>query len=299
MTRAQIAALALAKLDEISPYDTSDVIPSAALADKLMDESAKTMLRSVPLHLVKPKNLTILSPNHVYDNTTGVGHIVLPTDYLRLYSFKLTEWSRSISVAITEQHPLFNLQKSRITRGKPNKPVCVLRHAMTTLPLTVGTLNQDPVIWEDDTENGYLYLGYSAIVPNAELLENMVIKRIDTENNTIYYAEGNLTFDKVWDDRATYDYTPLTTDAEDEDAPTLGMILEYYSSNVTASNTLPDIDTALYVATEKPEDLNNTLSDLLTWFLAYDISVSMGEVNRINLIKTKISEITQSAMLTP
>jgi len=299
MTRAEIAQLALAKLDEISPYDTSDVIPAASLADKLMDESAKTMLRSVPLHIVRPKNLTILPPNYVYDNTTGVGHIVLPSDYLRLYSFKLTEWSRSVSTAITEQHPLFNLQKSRITRGKPNKPVCVLRHAMTTLPLTVGSLNQDPVVWDDDTVNDFLYIGYSAVVVGAEALENMVIKRIDSTNGTIYYAEGNLTFDKIWADRATYTYTPLITDAEDEDAPTLGMILEFYSSNITTPNTMPGVDSALYVASEKPEDLNNTLSDLLTWYLAYDISVSIGDVERINLIKAKITEINQSAMLTP
>ena len=63
----------------------------------------------------------------------GSGFIHLPDDFLRLVSFQMSDWSRAISIAISEDHPLYARQSSRFAgiRGCPQNPVV----AITTQPI--------------------------------------------------------------------------------------------------------------------------------------------------------------------
>ena len=58
----------------------------------------------------------------------GSGYMHLPDDFLRLVSFKMSDWSRSVSTAITDEDPLYDRQSSRFAgiRGCPQKPVVAI-----------------------------------------------------------------------------------------------------------------------------------------------------------------------------
>ena len=63
---------------------------------------------------------------NLFDNGDGTGYVTLPIDFLRLQSFKMTDWDKEVSEAITPQHPLFIRQSNTYTRGGKSKPVCVI-----------------------------------------------------------------------------------------------------------------------------------------------------------------------------
>ncbi len=118
------------KLDEIVPEgegikyeldsepNTSD--PFDIYIDNLLDESAKNVLLDAPLE--------ILNSVHCANAAVGsdnVGYVVIPDDFLRLVSFKMAEWEREVTKAITASNPKYKLQKNKFTRGGVSKPVVV------------------------------------------------------------------------------------------------------------------------------------------------------------------------------
>jgi len=126
MTRAEIIELVKARIDELSPFDDTSLVPSINLIDKVLDDSAKTILLALPLHLLTPKAFTgTITP------TGNTGHIVLDTDFLRLHSFKMTEWNTEVTQAITPSNPKYALQKYPVTMGGVNKPVVVIKSDST------------------------------------------------------------------------------------------------------------------------------------------------------------------------
>lgn len=122
MTRDQIKEVVKQKLDEVSQFDAYQ-IDSVAFIESFLDSAAEKVLLNLPLHLIPPDDFSSQNQNARSD---GSGYVALPSDFLRLSSFKMTEWDRPVSHPISQEHPLYNLQKNNVTRGKPSKPVCVL-----------------------------------------------------------------------------------------------------------------------------------------------------------------------------
>lgn len=58
----------------------------------------------------------------------GSGYIVLPSEFMRLISFKMSDWVRGVTVAIDDTHPKYALQGSRFggIRGCPQNPVVAI-----------------------------------------------------------------------------------------------------------------------------------------------------------------------------
>ncbi len=58
----------------------------------------------------------------------GAGYVMLPPDFLRLVSFRMSDWSVSVTSAVAPDSPLFRLQSlpCRGVRGQPSRPVCRL-----------------------------------------------------------------------------------------------------------------------------------------------------------------------------
>lgn len=58
----------------------------------------------------------------------GPGWTILPNDFNRLISFKMSDWERPVYSAILPNDPLYALQKSRFAgvRGNTQKPVCTI-----------------------------------------------------------------------------------------------------------------------------------------------------------------------------
>lgn len=127
MTRDEIKAVVKHKLDEVSQFDTYQ-IDSVEFIENFMDAAAVKVLLTVPLHLIPPDDFSTQNQNARSD---GSGYIALPSDFLRLTSFKMTEWDRPVVKAISQEHPIYNLQKNTISRGKPSKPVAVIRYLLS------------------------------------------------------------------------------------------------------------------------------------------------------------------------
>ncbi len=66
----------------------------------------------------------------IYWEEKHSGHVLLPDDFMRLVSFKMSDWERACHYALDEDSPRYVLQSSRYLgiRGTAQKPVCVLVH---------------------------------------------------------------------------------------------------------------------------------------------------------------------------
>lgn len=58
----------------------------------------------------------------------GAGSIHLPDDFMRLVTFQMSDWSRAVTIPITEDDPLYARQHSRYPgiRGNPQNPVVAI-----------------------------------------------------------------------------------------------------------------------------------------------------------------------------
>lgn len=66
--------------------------------------------------------------DNVFMNADGSGFVVLPDDFMRLVSFRMSDWRRTLFDAISETDPRYSLQSSKWKgiRGNPEKPVCAI-----------------------------------------------------------------------------------------------------------------------------------------------------------------------------
>lgn len=60
----------------------------------------------------------------------GAGKINLPNDFLRLVTFRMSDWYRAVTEPITEDSPIYAMQSSRYAgvRGNPERPVVAIVH---------------------------------------------------------------------------------------------------------------------------------------------------------------------------
>lgn len=123
MTRADIILKVKARMDELSPFLVEELNPSIDLVEELLDESTISLLLFLPLYLLQPEVFVTTS----LVETGRTGYIDLPTDFLRLYSFKMDGWDTEVIEAIGTQHPRYKLQKHSVTMGGVNKPVVVIK----------------------------------------------------------------------------------------------------------------------------------------------------------------------------
>ena len=60
-----------------------------------------------------------------YDAYTG--YVPLPADFLKLVSFKMENWVKAVTVAISENDPRYMKQGNIYVRGSHTKPVAIFR----------------------------------------------------------------------------------------------------------------------------------------------------------------------------
>lgn len=58
----------------------------------------------------------------------GSGRVILPKDFLRLITFKMSDWSHAVNTPISEDDPLYLVQTSKFkgVKGTPEMPVVAL-----------------------------------------------------------------------------------------------------------------------------------------------------------------------------
>jgi hypothetical protein len=134
--RLTLIDLVKAKLDEIIPavslsLDEDEAIedPYSLLINSFLDESAKRVLLSAPAHVLVPTPGTVEATQDVTDNK--IGYIILPDNFLRAISLRMSEWKRDVTEFMTQSDKRYRLQQNKYTRGGTAKPVAVLGHKKT------------------------------------------------------------------------------------------------------------------------------------------------------------------------
>ena len=76
----------------------------------------------------------------------GSGHVNLPDDFMRLISFEMSDWDYPVTVAITEDNPIYPMQASRYggVRGNPQRPVVAITHGATGMQLEFYSCEKGP-----------------------------------------------------------------------------------------------------------------------------------------------------------
>lgn len=66
--------------------------------------------------------------DHVFRHGDGSGHVLLPEDFMRLVSFRMSDWRRRCVSAVSEDSREYALQRGVYAglRGTPERPVCAL-----------------------------------------------------------------------------------------------------------------------------------------------------------------------------
>jgi hypothetical protein len=105
--------------------------PYDLFINSILDEAAKKTLMSAPIHYIEP---TDASSQTVTPDAGGdkIGYIVLPDNFLRLISLKMTDWEREVNEAITTYNPLYKLQRNQYVRGGVAKPVAAFNWKVIT-----------------------------------------------------------------------------------------------------------------------------------------------------------------------
>lgn len=84
------------------------------------------LLRELPDDYLLPTTVGETGLQLHTTKSDGSGMVSLPTDFVRLLSFKLRSWSSRVSELTDARSELGHMQGSRWTRGTPQKPVCML-----------------------------------------------------------------------------------------------------------------------------------------------------------------------------
>ena len=131
MERLELVNRVRRKIDEVSAQDTplqtvtiADENAVDTIIDSLLDESAREILLKAP---VQRLTVTSSSPSIVRnDNDTTTGYIQAPADFLRLVSFRMGDWHRSVTEPAIKGDALSMRQHNKYIRGGVAKPVGVL-----------------------------------------------------------------------------------------------------------------------------------------------------------------------------
>lgn len=129
MTRRVRALLDLNREDaQLLEEEDSDTLTLDEIIRERIATAARTVELSAPGHLLDGGKA--LSGSMTFDKEIGKGRgrMTLPDDFLRLVTFKMSDWSRAVTEAISEEDPRYGLQSSRHAgiRGTPERPVCAL-----------------------------------------------------------------------------------------------------------------------------------------------------------------------------
>lgn len=124
----------LLESDDQETLDLDDLINSK------IEEGARIIEEAAPLHMLEQGH--IFGGDAPYWDDAGDGRfasgmVLLPDDFMRLLSFKMSDWERAVTDAITADDPLYGLQKSRHggVRGNWQLPVVAIVNRQEGLAL--------------------------------------------------------------------------------------------------------------------------------------------------------------------
>jgi hypothetical protein len=134
MNRNEIINTVKAKIDELTPINGLTVSlsgfddkPIDMFINYILDECADDIQRLCPLWMLEAQSAN--ATTHAMNEYSG--YVDLPGDFLRLISFKMKMWFRSVTVPVMSGTVAAERQKT-VLRGRTAKPVCVIGHGSDT-----------------------------------------------------------------------------------------------------------------------------------------------------------------------
>lgn len=145
MKGSEIVDLVIVKLEEKSAFlgengkggpilssgdNIDELKPVYSYINAHISEAANEVLLAAPLNRLIPKSGLSFPVGHS-QNISSLGwtmsvdtnEIILPPDFLRMYTLRMEEWTRPVHKAITKTDHLYTLQFNKFTKGTPQKPV--------------------------------------------------------------------------------------------------------------------------------------------------------------------------------
>lgn len=179
--RLAIIQLAKVKLDEVIPEgegvqfkledDVNISDPLNIMCNALMNEAAKRVLMSCPIHYLDPvKSESTGGIANSDDNK--IGYIVLQDNFLRFVALKMADWKREVTHVIRPEFEpqLYAEQQNKYTRGKTAKPKAAFSHRYTG--------NSQGKVIEYYSVNGSHTIDYLLYIPET-LAENVQSNLVD------------------------------------------------------------------------------------------------------------------------
>ena len=260
----------------------------------LLDESAKHILQTAPLHVIEPSDGGELTPVS-FGGTIGTtaiyptGYVVLPDDYLRMVSYKMTSWLQESTMPIVTTNPIYKKQKYVAVRGGIAKPITALNSVIKTntpvakiqtLTLSgssgsaniycggitrLATYNTSPTQTATDFVTSwaadFLAVGIVLTSSGADLIFTASVAGVDFNNGYILTVDTDLT-------------GTIVTTQENVPAREGKRTLEYYSIDPDVAHA---IDKFLYIANVGAEYIQSNLTDALTWYCASEVLQIWGQ----------------------
>lgn len=110
--------------DQLTGIGDMDTLALDEIIGSKIAEAARIVVLNAPSYLLDGGDS--LGATVTWNGTSG--RMTLPADFLRLVVFKMSDWSRSVTVPISETDPRYVQQSSRWAgvRGTPQKPVVAI-----------------------------------------------------------------------------------------------------------------------------------------------------------------------------
>lgn len=168
-------------MNETDTLSVDDIIRSK------IEEAVNNVHLMAPTHLLEPGNY--FGESIAWDKEWGKGSgcVPLPDDFLRLVSFKMSDWERPVYSAILPDDPLYLQQSSRFAgiRGNRQKPVCAIVMRATGRVLEFYSCSGG----EGATIDMALYIPRVAIMKHDEETEGIMICN-GCYRSVVYKAAG-------------------------------------------------------------------------------------------------------------
>lgn len=281
-----------AKLDEVIPAGEGITFSLSAapnvsnpldlLINAHIDETTKDIQLSAPISVLVPENATAAGVSFTDPKT---GYVILPNNFLRLSSFKMTDWQRKLDEGdmIDTKSPKYNRQSNKYLRGTTSKPIGVLT-------------------WKNTSTGGLktisLVAGGTGFVPGVNILT--VVQSGGLQGTIIVTASAGgiiTSVDSIVTAGDGYTVaTPLATTGGAGNGCTVNVtaingikrIIEYYSIN-----TVHTVDELLYIPERLAEDLiavNPNLMDALAWQCAGKIMQITGMMDASKIAQERVTQ---------
>jgi len=106
-----------------------DTLQVDSIIDSVVEDAARRVVEAAPVDMLESGH-NFAEDLYWSDDEErkGCGWTILPDDFLRLVLFKMSDWKRSVSYAITDTDPSYDLQSSQWkgVRGNVDRPVCAI-----------------------------------------------------------------------------------------------------------------------------------------------------------------------------